>query len=60
VVVPEAATATPPANVTALARSLGVDTNFAWKTLDELAQTSGRKTASVKTPPATPQPAPRA
>jgi hypothetical protein len=41
VVVPEPAAATPPANVTALARSLGVDTDFAWRTLDELAQTSG-------------------
>ena len=30
----------PPANVTALARDLGVDTNFAWKTLDELAKGS--------------------
>jgi hypothetical protein len=58
VVVPEPATATPPANVTALARSLGVDTDFAWETLDELAQTSGRKPASVKAAPGTPHPAP--
>jgi hypothetical protein len=36
---------TPPANVIAFAKDLGVDSNFAWKTLDELARTSGRHTA---------------
>jgi hypothetical protein len=36
VVVPETAAAKPPANVAALARDLGVDTDFAWKTLDQL------------------------
>jgi hypothetical protein len=36
VVVSETASAKPPANVTALARDLGVDTDFAWKTLDSL------------------------
>jgi hypothetical protein len=56
VVVSEAAAATPPANVTALARSLGVDTAFAWRTLDELAQTPGRKAASVKAAPGHPTP----
>jgi hypothetical protein len=35
-VVPEAAAARPPENVVALARNLGVDTDFAWKMLDEL------------------------
>jgi hypothetical protein len=49
VLVPETAAVTPPANVTAFANDLGVDSNFAWKTLDELARTSGRRTASVKT-----------
>jgi hypothetical protein len=58
VVVPETAAAAPPANVTALARSLGVDTAFAWRTLDELAQTPARKTASSKAAPATPHHAP--
>jgi hypothetical protein len=38
VVVPEPAAVTPPANVTALAHGLGVDTAFAWRTLDELAK----------------------
>ena len=28
----------PPASVTGLARDLGVDTDFAWRTLDELAR----------------------
>jgi hypothetical protein len=41
VVVPETVALEPPANVTALARDLGVDTDFAWRTLDELAQTRG-------------------
>ena len=36
VVVPETVAPTPPASVTALAKNLGVDTDFAWKTLDEL------------------------
>jgi len=40
VVVPETTAVKPPANVTALARDLGVDTDFAWKTLDELVRTS--------------------
>lgn len=40
VVVPETAAINPPANVTALARDLGVDTDFAWKTLDELVRES--------------------
>jgi hypothetical protein len=41
VVVPGTAALKPPANVTALARDLGVDTNFAWKTLDELVRNRG-------------------
>jgi hypothetical protein len=41
VVVPGNAAVEPPANVTALARSLGVDTDFAWRTLDELARSRG-------------------
>jgi hypothetical protein len=36
VVVPETVAVTPPASVTELAKDLGVDTDFAWKTLDEL------------------------
>jgi hypothetical protein len=36
VVVPETAAIKPPASVTGLARDLGVDTDFAWRTLDEL------------------------
>jgi hypothetical protein len=44
VVVPETAAVTPPANVIAFAKDLGVDSNFAWKTLDELARTSVRHT----------------
>ncbi|MCW3031658.1 MAG: hypothetical protein QOK19_975 [Solirubrobacteraceae bacterium] len=40
VVVPAAGSAVkPPPSVTALARDLGVDTGFAWRTLDELAKT---------------------
>jgi len=35
-VVPGTVALKPPANVTALAKDLGVDTDFAWKTLDEL------------------------
>jgi hypothetical protein len=38
VMVPETAAAKPPASVTALAHNLGVDTDFAWRTLDELAR----------------------
>jgi hypothetical protein len=56
VVVPETAAVKPPASVTAFARDLGVDTNFAWKTLDELVRTSGRPTASVKAGPGTAHP----
>ena len=40
VLIPETAAVKPPANVTALARDLGVDTYFAWKTLDELVRES--------------------
>jgi hypothetical protein len=40
-VVPETTATSPPENVAALARGLGVDTDFAWRTLDELA--SGRR-----------------
>jgi methionine-rich copper-binding protein CopC len=38
VVVPEPAAIEPPASVTGLARDLGVSTDFAWRTLDELAR----------------------
>jgi hypothetical protein len=41
VVVPEPVALKPPASVVALARDLGVDTNFAWKTLDELVREPG-------------------
>jgi hypothetical protein len=51
VVVPETAAVTPPASVTGLARDLGVDTGFAWRTLDELAQKPGSNSAHG---PATP------
>jgi hypothetical protein len=54
VVVPQASAVRPPANVTALARSLGVDTDFAWRTLDELARTPGRNIASATAATATP------
>jgi hypothetical protein len=40
-VVSEVAAFKPPRSVTGLARDLGVDTSFAWRTLDELAR-SGR------------------
>ena len=40
VVVSETAALKPPASVTGLARDLGVDTDFAWKTLDELVRES--------------------
>ncbi len=39
----------PPASVTGLARDLGVDTDFAWRTLDELAR-SGASPARAATP----------
>jgi hypothetical protein len=38
VVVSETTAVKPPASVTGLARDLGVDTDFAWRTLDELAR----------------------
>jgi hypothetical protein len=38
VVVSESAAINPPASVTGLARDLGVDRDFAWRTLDELAR----------------------
>ena len=38
IVVPQSAGVKPPGSVTALARDLGVDTDFAWRTLDELAR----------------------
>jgi hypothetical protein len=38
IVVSQAAAIQPPASVTGLARDLGVDTDFAWRTLDELAR----------------------
>jgi hypothetical protein len=38
VVVSETVAIKPPASVTGLARDLGVDTDFAWRTLDELAR----------------------
>jgi hypothetical protein len=37
-VVARTAAVKPPASVTGLARDLGVDPDFAWRTLDELAQ----------------------
>jgi hypothetical protein len=43
VVVPEPTALKPPANVVAFARDLGVDTDFAWRTLDELARTAPRR-----------------
>jgi hypothetical protein len=49
VVVSEAAAVRPPANVTALARDLGVDTYFAWRTLDELV-TEARSTPAGARP----------
>jgi hypothetical protein len=41
VLVTETATVEPPGSVAALARDLGVDTEFAWKTLDELVEKAG-------------------
>jgi hypothetical protein len=40
VVVSDTAAIKPPASVTGLARDLGVDTDFAWRTLDELARSA--------------------
>jgi hypothetical protein len=50
VVVPQAAALRPPANVIALAKDLGVDTDFAWRTLDELVRNSGPAPAGAATP----------
>jgi hypothetical protein len=49
VVVSETAVIKPPASVTGLARDLGVDTDFAWRTLDELAR-SGASPARAAAP----------
>jgi hypothetical protein len=38
IVVPESVAVKPPASVTGLAKDLGVDNSFAWRTLDELAR----------------------
>ena len=46
VVVSDTAAIKPPASVTGLARDLGVDTDFAWRTLDELARSGA---SSVRT-----------
>jgi hypothetical protein len=54
VVVPEPAAVKPPANVTALARDLGVDTDFAWKTLDELVRGSGPHSSRAQAAPTRP------
>jgi hypothetical protein len=54
VVVPETTAVKPPANVTALARDLGVDTDFAWKTLDELARESRPDPSRAKAAPTKP------
>jgi hypothetical protein len=51
VVVPETAAVKPPASVTALARDLGVDTDFAWKMLDELAGRPGPDPRPRTAPP---------
>jgi hypothetical protein len=45
----ETAAIKPPASVTGLARDLGVDTDFAWRTLDELAR-SGASAARAAAP----------
>jgi hypothetical protein len=52
VVVSETAAIKPPASVTGLARDLGVDTDFAWRTLDELAR-SGASPARAAAPTTT-------
>jgi hypothetical protein len=49
VVVSETAAIKPPASVTGLARDLGVGTDFAWRTLDELAR-SGASPARAAAP----------
>jgi hypothetical protein len=49
VVVSESAAIKPPASVTGLARDLGVSTDFAWRTLDELAR-SGASPAGADPP----------
>jgi hypothetical protein len=49
VVVSESAATRPPASVTGLARDLGVDTDFAWRTLDQLAR-SGASPARAAAP----------
>jgi hypothetical protein len=41
IVVSQTAAVQPPASVSGLARDLGVDTDFAWRTLDELARSGG-------------------
>jgi hypothetical protein len=46
----------PPANVAALARDLGVDTGFAWKTLDELVRKSGPSPSRAQAAPTRAQP----
>jgi hypothetical protein len=48
VVVPETAAARAPASVTSLASNLGVDTAFAWRTLDELAKPARTQPASAR------------
>ena len=51
----ETAAIKPPASVTGLARDLGVDTNFAWRTLDELARSGASATlAAAPTSPGRP------
>jgi hypothetical protein len=45
VVVAESAAVKPPASVTGLARDLDVDTDFAWRTLDELTEVRFRPRA---------------
>jgi hypothetical protein len=47
VVVSEAAAIKPPASVTGLARDLGVDTGFAWRTLDELSRSGASATRAA-------------
>jgi hypothetical protein len=54
VLVPETAAVKPPANVAALARDLGVDTDFAWKTLDELAGKSRPDPSRTQVAPTAP------
>jgi hypothetical protein len=42
IAVSQAAAIKPPPSVTGFARDLGVDTDFAWRTLDELARSGAR------------------